>query len=207
MHIWRAIYSKLFLLLILAAVFKKSLVRRSSIWRKFSKRGTFWNLLLTIEGGNVVVISTSNELTSQSVATLATLPSLGAAGGCVTATSTSCVTPTAAPTRQSASSSSSSQSNGGTCVHCNKTFRQLRSHIQDVHCPTPTPCPLCGKMFSSKHKMFGHKYRSCPNRTRNLVRHLQDLEGQPGQQQQQQQQQQHLQNNENQQPFWLVDKK
>ena len=29
--------------------------------------------------------------------------------------------------------------------------------------------------------MFGHKYRSCPNRTRNLVRHLQDLDhtGQP----------------------------
>lgn len=79
------------------------------------------------------------------------------------------------------SNSNSSQNNGGTCVHCHKTFRQLRSHIQDVHCPTPTPCPLCGKMFSSKHKMFGHKYRSCPNRTRNLVRHLQDLDhtGQP----------------------------
>ena len=79
------------------------------------------------------------------------------------------------------SNSNSSQNNGGTCIHCHKTFRQLRSHIQDVHCPTPTPCPLCGKMFSSKHKMFGHKYRSCPNRTRNLVRHLQDLDhtGQP----------------------------
>ena len=77
-------------------------------------------------------------------------------------------------------SSSSSQNNGGLCPHCNKSFKQLRSHIQDVHCPTPTPCPLCGKIFSSKHKMFGHKYRSCPNRTRNLVRHLQDLDGQPG---------------------------
>lgn len=76
----------------------------------------------------------------------------------------------------SSSSSNSSQNNGGVCIHCHKTFRQLRSHIQDVHCPTPTPCPLCGKMFSSKHKMFGHKYRSCPNRTRNLVRHLQDLD-------------------------------
>lgn len=76
----------------------------------------------------------------------------------------------------SSANSNSSQNNGGTCVHCHKTFRQLRSHIQDVHCPTPTPCPLCGKMFSSKHKMFGHKYRSCPNRTRNLVRHLQDLD-------------------------------
>merc|ERR1711879_1128243 len=71
---------------------------------------------------------------------------------------------------------SNTQNNGGLCVHCNKTFKQLRSHIQDVHCPTPTPCPLCGKIFSSKHKMFGHKYRSCPNRTRNLVRHLQDLD-------------------------------
>ena len=49
--------------------------------------------------------------------------------------------------------------------------------------------------------MFGHKYRSCPNRTRNLVRHLQDLEGQHQQSGSQQQQQQHLQNNENQQPF------
>ena len=76
----------------------------------------------------------------------------------------------------SSSNSNSSQNNGGVCIHCHKTFRQLRSHIQDVHCPTPTPCPLCGKMFSSKHKMFGRKYRSCPNRTRNLVRHLQDLD-------------------------------
>ena len=84
-------------------------------------------------------------------------------------------------TSSTSRSTSSSQNNGGLCPHCNKTFKQLRSHIQDVHCPTPTPCPLCGKIFSSKHKMFGHKYRSCPNRTRNLVRHLQDLDGQPGQ--------------------------
>ena len=49
-------------------------------------------------------------------------------------------------------------------------------YLQDVHNPTPTPCPLCGKIFSSKHKMFGHKYRSCPNRTRNLVRHLEDMD-------------------------------
>ena len=52
--------------------------------------------------------------------------------------------------------------------------------FQDVHNPTPTPCPLCGKIFSSKHKMFGHKYRSCPNRTRNLVRHLEDMDGSGG---------------------------
>ena len=68
------------------------------------------------------------------------------------------------------------QNNSGICQICNKSFRQLRSHIQDVHNPTATPCPLCGKVFQSKHKMFGHKYRSCPNRTRNLVRHLQDVE-------------------------------
>lgn len=68
------------------------------------------------------------------------------------------------------------QNNSGVCQICNKSFRQLRSHIQDVHNPTATPCPLCGKVFQSKHKMFGHKYRSCPNRTRNLVRHLEDIE-------------------------------
>ena len=68
------------------------------------------------------------------------------------------------------------QNNSGVCHICNKSFRQLRSHIQDVHNPTATPCPLCGKVFQSKHKMFGHKYRSCPNRTRNLVRHLEDID-------------------------------
>ena len=68
------------------------------------------------------------------------------------------------------------QNNSGVCQICNKSFRQLRSHIQDVHNPTATPCPLCGKVFQSKHKMFGHKYRSCPNRTRNLVRHLEDID-------------------------------
>ena len=72
------------------------------------------------------------------------------------------------------------QNNSGVCQICNKSFRQLRSHIQDVHNPTATPCPLCGKVFQSKHKMFGHKYRSCPNRTRNLVRHLEDIDPQTG---------------------------
>ena len=93
-------------------------------------------------------------------------------------------------------------SNSGVCHICNKTFRQLRSHIVDVHIPTPTACPLCGKVFSSKHKMFGHKYRSCPNRTKNLVRHLELLDRSvlPGLQQQQiasqlQQQQQEQQDN------------
>ena len=70
----------------------------------------------------------------------------------------------------------SSANNSGICQICHKSFRQLRSHIADVHIPTPTPCPLCGKIFSSKHKMFGHKYRSCPNRTKNLVRHLELLD-------------------------------
>ena len=101
-----------------------------------------------------------------------------------TTTSIQTAPPAPAPAPSSATSSSratssNSSNNGGVCVHCNKTFKQLRSHIQDVHCPTPTPCPLCGKIFSSKHKMFGHKYRSCPNRTRNLVRHLQDLDQGP----------------------------
>ena len=101
-----------------------------------------------------------------------------ASGTTPVATSSSSTTSTSSTTAGRVNSSNSSQNNGGQCMHCHKTFRQLRSHIQDVHCPTPTPCPLCGKMFSSKHKMFGHKYRSCPNRTRNLVRHLQDLDHQ-----------------------------
>lgn len=122
---------------------------------------------------NVVGTATSLNDDSASVPTSGLiLPASSGSGSSSQATSS---TSSTAPRPHS-----SSQNNGGLCPHCNKTFKQLRSHIQDVHCPTPTPCPLCGKIFSSKHKMFGHKYRSCPNRTRNLVRHLQDLDGQPG---------------------------
>ena len=90
------------------------------------------------------------------------------------------VTNTVAGNSTSSRSQHGHQNNSGVCQICNKTFRQLRSHIQDVHNPTATPCPLCGKVFQSKHKMFGHKYRSCPNRTRNLVRHLEDIDPQGG---------------------------
>ena len=86
------------------------------------------------------------------------------------------VTNTIGGTNTTSRSQHGHQNNSGVCHICNKSFRQLRSHIQDVHNPTATPCPLCGKVFQSKHKMFGHKYRSCPNRTRNLVRHLEDID-------------------------------
>ena len=154
------------------------------------------NYLILIKGGIVVINTGSNSLTTNVTSGIINVPQSGVGGIAAniatlppppqSATSPATATGTAGSSSTStssssvrqipASSSSSSQSNSGTCIHCNKTFRQLRSHIQDVHCPTPTPCPLCGKMFSSKHKMFGHKYRSCPNRTRNLVRHLQDLD-------------------------------
>ena len=133
-------------------------------------------------GSNSLTPNVTSELIiPNNVPTLATLPSPATpagtpAGAVITTPGSTTSSAGSTSVRQTPASSSSSQSNGGTCIHCNKTFRQLRSHIQDVHCPTPTPCPLCGKMFSSKHKMFGHKYRSCPNRTRNLVRHLQDLD-------------------------------
>ena len=133
-------------------------------------------------GSNTLTPNVTSELIiPNNVPTLATLPSPATpagtpAGAVITTPGSTTSSAGSTSVRQTPASSSSSQSNGGTCIHCNKTFRQLRSHIQDVHCPTPTPCPLCGKMFSSKHKMFGHKYRSCPNRTRNLVRHLQDLD-------------------------------
>jgi len=52
----------------------------------------------------------------------------------------------------------------GVCPWCNKSFSNLKVHVEDVHCPTDTPCPQCGKIFSSKNKMFSHKYRYCPNK-------------------------------------------
>ena len=45
------------------------------------------------------------------------------------------------------------QNNSGVCHICNKSFRQLRSHIQDVHNPTATPCPLCGNFGQSRTRI------------------------------------------------------
>ena len=33
----------------------------------------------------------------------------------------------------------------------------LQIHIEDMHFPTKTPCPVCDKMFSSKPKIIRHK--------------------------------------------------
>jgi len=53
---------------------------------------------------------------------------------------------------------------GGLCPWCLKTMTNLKVHVEDVHYPIATPCPLCDKIFSSRNKMSAHKYRSCPNR-------------------------------------------
>ena len=51
--------------------------------------------------------------------------------------------------------------NAGTlCRYCGKTMASkttLQIHIEDMHFPTETPCPVCDKMFSSKPKMIRHK--------------------------------------------------
>jgi len=52
----------------------------------------------------------------------------------------------------------------GSCPWCEKYFANLKVHVEDVHVPSEVPCPLCGKIFQSKNKMFSHKYRSCPNK-------------------------------------------
>ena len=49
---------------------------------------------------------------------------------------------------------------GTLCRFCGKTMASkthLRTHIEDMHFPTETPCPVCDKMFLSKPKMLRHK--------------------------------------------------
>ena len=49
---------------------------------------------------------------------------------------------------------------GTLCRFCGKTMASrthLRTHIEDMHFPTETPCPVCNKMFLSKPKMLRHK--------------------------------------------------
>lgn len=45
----------------------------------------------------------------------------------------------------------------GLCPFCNQTYQNLAYHVEDKHCPNPTPCPLCGKIFNSLNKMRKHK--------------------------------------------------
>jgi len=47
---------------------------------------------------------------------------------------------------------------GGECPYCFKYIAtKLRRHVEDVHEPNPTPCTICGKVFSSLNKMQAHK--------------------------------------------------
>ena len=45
----------------------------------------------------------------------------------------------------------------GMCPYCNQNYQNLAYHVEDKHCPNPTPCPLCGKIFNSLNKMRKHK--------------------------------------------------
>lgn len=46
---------------------------------------------------------------------------------------------------------------GNVCHICNKSVAKLKYHMEDIHFPVSTPCPICGKVFSSTNKMRTHK--------------------------------------------------
>ena len=46
---------------------------------------------------------------------------------------------------------------GNVCPICNKRVAKLKYHMEDIHFPVQTPCPLCGKVFNSTNKMRTHK--------------------------------------------------
>lgn len=46
---------------------------------------------------------------------------------------------------------------GNVCHICNKSVAKLKYHMEDIHFPVRTPCPICGKVFSSTNKMRTHK--------------------------------------------------
>jgi len=48
-------------------------------------------------------------------------------------------------------------SKGNVCPICNKRVAKLKYHMEDIHFPVETPCPLCGKVFNSTNKMRTHK--------------------------------------------------
>lgn len=60
-------------------------------------------------------------------------------------------------TQQMASSKGQYQNGPGICPYCNKHVQQLAYHVEDKHCPNPTPCPICGKVYNSMNKMRVHK--------------------------------------------------
>jgi len=58
---------------------------------------------------------------------------------------------------QTMASSKGIPTGGGQCPICFKFKAKLKQHMEDIHNPIPTPCTVCGKMFSSKNKMGAHK--------------------------------------------------
>ena len=48
----------------------------------------------------------------------------------------------------------------GVCPYCSKNVQNLAYHVEDKHCPNPTPCPICGKICDSLNKMRVHKSRN-----------------------------------------------
>jgi len=57
----------------------------------------------------------------------------------------------------------------GNCPYCTKSVQNLAYHVEDKHIPNPTPCPICGKVFSSKNKMRTHKSSYHKNKNANQV--------------------------------------
>jgi len=56
------------------------------------------------------------------------------------------------------------KSGGGECPICFKLIStNIKRHIEDIHHPNPTPCTVCGKIFSSLNKMRAHKAYSHKN--------------------------------------------
>lgn len=48
----------------------------------------------------------------------------------------------------------------GECPFCFKNVQKLSYHVEDKHIPNPTPCTVCGKIFSSVNKMRNHRSTS-----------------------------------------------
>jgi hypothetical protein len=53
------------------------------------------------------------------------------------------------------------------CAYCHKMFNtatHVRTHIEDLHFPSETPCTICQKVFLSKPKMLRHKSKKHSSR-------------------------------------------
>jgi len=58
---------------------------------------------------------------------------------------------------QQMASSKGISTGGGQCPICFKFKAKLKQHMEDIHNPSPTPCTVCGKIFSSLNKMRAHR--------------------------------------------------